>query len=127
MVTELRLSSLGGFEMYGLVKFAAGAVAALALSTGIGVGAAQASTWVLDYTANNAGDTPFSAVLRFSSRFERLERSGAASNNHRASAAFVDGDAGRPPRPDRQRRQDPAASSAPGRPVHLRQQLLHPR
>ena len=45
--------------MSGLVKFAAGAVAALAISGG----AAQASTWVIDYTANNIGDTPYSAVV----------------------------------------------------------------
>jgi hypothetical protein len=64
MVTELRLSSLRGTKMSDLVKFAAGAVAALALSAGLGVGAAQATTtWVLDYTANNAGDTPYSAVI----------------------------------------------------------------
>ena len=45
--------------MSGFVRFAAGAVAALATSGG----AAQASTWVIDYTANNVGDTPFSAVV----------------------------------------------------------------
>jgi hypothetical protein len=45
--------------MNGLVKLAAGAVAALAITGG----AAQASTWVIDYTANNAGDTPFSATV----------------------------------------------------------------
>lgn len=45
--------------MSGLVKFAAGVVAALAISGG----AAQASTWVIDYTANNVGDTPYSAVV----------------------------------------------------------------
>jgi hypothetical protein len=45
--------------MNGFAKFAAGAVAALAISGG----AAQASTWVIDYTANNAGDTPFSATV----------------------------------------------------------------
>ncbi|HLZ75712.1 PEPxxWA-CTERM sorting domain-containing protein [Phenylobacterium sp.] len=45
--------------MSGLGKFAAGAVAALAISGG----AAQASTWVIDYTANNLGDTPFSATV----------------------------------------------------------------
>jgi hypothetical protein len=45
--------------MNGLVKFAAGAVAALAISGG----AAQASTWIIDYTANNVGDTPYSATL----------------------------------------------------------------
>jgi hypothetical protein len=45
--------------MSGLVKFAAGAIAALAISGG----AAQASTWVIDYTANSVGETPYSAVL----------------------------------------------------------------
>jgi hypothetical protein len=45
--------------MRGLVKFAAGAIAALAISGG----AAQASTWVIDYTANNVGATPYSAIL----------------------------------------------------------------
>ncbi|MGZ3376499.1 MAG: PEPxxWA-CTERM sorting domain-containing protein [Phenylobacterium sp.] len=45
--------------MSGLAKFAAGAIAAVALSSG----AAQASTWVIDYTANNLGDSPFSATV----------------------------------------------------------------
>ncbi len=45
--------------MRNLVKFAAGAVAALAISGG----AAQASTWVIDYTANGLGDLPQSAVV----------------------------------------------------------------
>jgi hypothetical protein len=62
--------------MNGLVKFAAGAAAALALSSG----AAQASTWVLDYTANNPGDTPFSATLDL-----------GVSNTPNAPSAYPDG------------------------------------
>jgi hypothetical protein len=42
-----------------MVKLAVGAVAALALSGS----AANASTWVIDYTANNPGDSPFSATV----------------------------------------------------------------
>jgi hypothetical protein len=49
--------------MSGLVKFAAAAITALTLSVGISSGAAQASTWVIDYTADNLGDTPYSAEL----------------------------------------------------------------
>jgi hypothetical protein len=45
--------------MSGLVKFAAGAAVALVLSAG----AAQASTWVITYQADNAGDSPLSATL----------------------------------------------------------------
>jgi hypothetical protein len=49
--------------MSGLVKFAAAAITSLTLSVGISSGAAQASTWVIDYTADNLGDTPYSAML----------------------------------------------------------------
>jgi hypothetical protein len=66
--------------MSGLVKFAVGATVALALSAGLGVGAAQASSWVLDYTANNPGDTPFSATLDLT-----------VSNTPNAPGAYVDG------------------------------------
>jgi PEP-CTERM motif len=75
--------------MSGLVKFAAGAAAALALSAGIG-GAAQASTWVLDYTANNPGDTPFSATLDLTAS-NTLNAAGGYDIT--AISGFVDGDA----------------------------------
>jgi hypothetical protein len=76
--------------MSGLVKFAAGAVAALVLSAGMGVGAAEASTWVLDYTANNPGDTPFSATLDLTAS-NTLNAAGGYDIT--AISGFVDGDA----------------------------------
>jgi len=45
--------------MNGFAKFTAGVAAALALSSG----AAHASSWVIDYTANNVGDTPYTATV----------------------------------------------------------------
>jgi hypothetical protein len=76
--------------MNGFVKLAAGVAAALALSAGMGAGAAQASTWVLDYTANNSGDTPYSAVLNLTAS-NTLNAAGGFDIT--AIGGFVDGDA----------------------------------
>jgi len=45
--------------MRGLKTLSAGAAAALALLAS----AAEASTWIIDYTANNVGDQPYAAVV----------------------------------------------------------------
>jgi hypothetical protein len=63
MAAELLWGSLRGFSMRGLVRYAAVTISALTLSVGMSSGAAQASTWVIDYTANNPGDMPYSAML----------------------------------------------------------------